>query len=93
MAFTFTSGPHYTVQKQFPPNTYRQINTGTWGDGGNTCVITDPGIKPNSDVVVWVTGTVPAAGTSWAKTIAAGTCTLTSTDAESSTLPVSYYVN
>lgn len=93
MAFTFTSGPHWTVQKQQPPNTYRQVNTGTWGAGGNTCVITDPGIKPNSDVVIWVTGTVPAAGTGWAKTISSGSCTITSTDGESSGLTLAYYIN
>lgn len=92
MSFTFTSGPHYTVQKQFPPNTYRQINTGTWGSVANTCVITDPGIKPNSDCRIWVTGTVPAAGR-WSFTYASGSVTITSTDAESSTLPMAYYIN
>lgn len=92
MAFTFTSGPHYTVQSQFPPNKYRTVNTGTWGTGGNTCVITDAGIKPNSDLRIWVTGTTPAIGR-WSWTCSAGSATVTSSDPENSTLTVSYYIN
>jgi len=92
MAFTFTSGPHQTVQSQLPPNAYKTVNTGTWGSGGNTCVITDPGIKPNSLVHVWVTGTTPAVGTNWAISTSSGSATITSTDPESSTLALAYIV-
>jgi len=92
MAFSFTSGPHQTVQRQFPPNKYRIMNTGTWGANSNTCVITDPGITTNSFVHVQVTGTTPAAGR-WSYSYAAGSVTITSSTAESSTLAMQYYVD
>lgn len=92
MPFVPTSASHQSPFELTPVLSQKQINTGTWGSGGNTCVITDAKIHVNSDVRVWVTGTVPAAGTSWAKNIANGSCTLTSTDGESSTLPLAYVV-
>lgn len=92
MSFTFTSGPHQTVQRQFPPNKYRIMNTGTWGSGGNTCVITDPGISPNSVINLQVTGTGAQAAGNWSYSYAAGTCTVTSNNSESSSLPLAYFI-
>lgn len=92
MAFVPTSNQHQSPFELTPALSQKQINTGTWGAGGNTCVITDGKIHANSDVHVWVTGTTPAAGTSWAKTIVNGSCTLTSTDGETSGLTLAYVV-
>ncbi len=91
MAFVKTSAGHQSPQSSLPPLSQKQINTGLWGSGGNTCVITDEYIHANSDVHVKVTGTVAAAG-QWAYTTANGTLTITSSDAESSTLPLAYVV-
>ena len=92
MAVIPTSAGHQSPQSSLPPLSQKQINTGTWGAGGNTCVITDAYIHPNSCVIVWVTGLVPATGTNWSKVVGQGTVTLTSTDGESSTLPLAYIV-
>lgn len=92
MSFTFTSGPHQTIEQQFPPMAYKTVNTGTWGSGGNTCVITDPGIKPNSNVHVWVVGATPQADFWAIGTPTAGSVTITSGSAESSTLTLAYVV-
>lgn len=92
MAFVPTSNQHESPYELTPALSQKQINTGTWGSGGNTCVITDAKIHANSAMLVWVTGLVPAAGTNWAQTIVNGSCTLTSTDGESSTLPMAYIV-
>lgn len=91
MAFSATSAGHQSPQSSLPPFSVKQINTGTWGANSNTCLITDPYIHPNSVVIAFVTGTTPAAGR-WAYTVAQGTCTITSSDSESSTLPISYIV-
>lgn len=91
MAFSATSAGHQSPQSSLPPLSVKQINTGTWGAVPNTCVITDEYIHPNSVVLVQVTGTVPQAG-QWSYTVAQGSVTITSTDAESSTLPMSYIV-
>lgn len=69
----------------------KQIPGGTWGSGGNTLTISDPYIFANSVVLAYVTGTTAAAG-HWSFTITTGSCVVTSSDAESSTLPVSYIV-
>lgn len=82
---------HQSPQSGLPPLAYKQVNTTTWGAGGNSCTITDAYIHTNSAVMVWVTGTTAAAG-NWAQTVTQGQVVLTSTDAESSTLPVSYVV-
>lgn len=74
-----------------PPFSNKTINTTTWGSTPNTCVISDEYINSNSVVLAYVTGTVPAAGR-WSIMITQDTCTITSTDAESSTLPISYIV-
>ncbi len=91
MAFTTTNNGHQSPQSSLPPLSGKTVNTGTWGSVANTCLITDEYINPNSVVIAWVTGTTPQAGR-WSYTIAQDTCTITSTDAESSTLPVSYVV-
>lgn len=91
MAFTSTNNGHQSPQSSLPPLSIKTINTGTWGAVANTCLITDEYIHPNSFVLAWVTGTTPQAGR-WSLTMAQGTATITSTDAESSTLPVSYIV-
>lgn len=79
-------------QSSLPPLSAKTVNTTTWGSGGNTATITDEYIHTNSAVIVWVTGTTPAAGTSWSQTITQGQIVITSTDPESSTLPISYVV-
>lgn len=91
MAFVKTSAGHQSPQSSLPPFSQKQINTGTWGSVANTCLITDEYIHPNSMVLVQVTGTTPSAG-NWSFTIAQGTCTITSTDAENSALTMSYIV-
>lgn len=78
-------------QSSLPPLAMKTINTTTWGAGGNTSTITDEYIHPNSVVLVYVTGSVGAAG-NWSQTITQGQIVITSTDAESSTLPISYIV-
>ncbi len=82
---------HQSPQSSLPPLSLKVINTTTWGAGGNTCTITDEYIHPNSVVVVFVTGATPAAG-NWSQTVTQGQIVIASTDAESSTLPISYIV-
>lgn len=91
MAYTSTNNGHQSPQSSLPPLAVKTVNSGTWGSVANTCLITDEYIHPNSVVIAWVTGTTPAAGR-WSYTMAQGTATITSSDAESSTLPVSYIV-
>lgn len=78
-------------QSSLPPLAMKTINTTTWGATANTCTITDEYIHPNSVVLAFVTGTSPAAGR-WSYTVSQGSVAITSTDAEQSTLPVSYIV-
>jgi hypothetical protein len=91
MAYTSTNNGHQSPQSSLPPLSVKVVNTGTWGGVANTCLITDEYIHPNSIVLAWVTGTTPAAGR-WSTTVSQGTATITSTDAENSTLPVSYII-
>lgn len=91
MAFVPTSANHQSPYELTPGLSLKQINTGTWGGGGNTCVITDGKIHLNSQVVVQVTGTVAAAG-QWAYAITQGHLTITSSDSESTGLTLSYVV-
>jgi hypothetical protein len=91
MAFSATSANHEAPWKSLPGFSVKQINTGTWGANSNTCVITDSNIHPNSVVLVNVSGTTPAVG-NWSYTVAQGQVTITSTDAESSTLALTYIV-
>lgn len=79
-------------QSSLPPLSLKTVNTTTWGSVANTCTITDAYIHANSAVLIWVTGTTPANGTSWSQTVTQGQVVITSTDAESSTLPISYIV-
>jgi hypothetical protein len=82
---------HQSPQSTLPPLKYKTINTLTWGAGGNTLTIKDSYISTNSQVDAWVTGSVPQAG-QWAFAVTPGQCIITSSDSESSTLPVSYIV-
>lgn len=92
MAFSPTSAGHQSPQSSLPPLSAKQLNTGTWGANSNTCLITDEYIHENSTVIAYVTGTSAQAAGNWSYVIAQGTCTITSSDAESSTLPVAYVV-
>lgn len=92
MAFSATSAGHQSPASSLPPFSAKQINTGTWGANGNSCVITDEYIHPNSFVLVQVlSASVQAAG-NWSYTYAQGSMTITSSDSESSTLPLIYIV-
>lgn len=82
---------HQSPQSSLPPLSQKTVNTGTWGAGGNTLTITDEYIHPNSQVDIWVTGAVPQAG-QWAQAVTEGQVVITSSDAESSTLPIAYVV-
>lgn len=91
MSFAPISNQHQAPYDLTPMLSQKQLNTGTWGSGGNTCVITDGKIHVNSDVHVKVTGTSPAAG-QWSYVTAQGTLTITSSDSENSALTLSYVV-
>lgn len=91
MAFTSTNNGHQSPASSLPPLSIKTVNSGTWGSVANTCAITDEYIHTNSVVIAWVTGTTPQAGR-WSITMTQGVATITSTDPESSTLPVSYIV-
>lgn len=93
MAFSPASGqPHQSPQSSLPPLSAKQINTGTWGANSNTCLITDAEIHANSVVVAYATGTAAQPAGRWSYVNAQGTCTITSSDSESSTLPIAYIV-
>lgn len=91
MVFVATSANHQSPYELTPVLSQKQLNTGTWGTGGNTCVITDGKIHVNSDVRVIVTGTTAPAGM-WAFSIVQGSCTITSSDSENSALTLSYVI-
>lgn len=78
-------------QSSLPPLSQKTLNTTTWGATANTCTITDEYIHPNSTVLAYVTGTTPAAG-NWSYTVTQGQVAITSSDGESSTLPITYIV-
>ncbi len=86
------STSHQSPQSSLPPLKLKTVNTTTWGAGGTTTTISDPYISTNSAIFIWVTGSVPANGTGWAQVVTSGQVVITSTDAESSTLPISYIV-
>ncbi len=92
MAFSATSAGHQSPQSSLPPLAVKTINTGTWGANSNTCVITDAYIHANSTVIVQVTGTGAQAKGQWSFVVAQGQVTITSSDSEDSTLPISYIV-
>ena len=78
-------------QSSLPPFALKTINTTTWGATPNSCTISDEYIHPNSVVVAYVTGATPAAGR-WSYAVTQGQVVITSSDAESSSLPISYIV-
>lgn len=82
---------HQSPQSSLPPLALKTLNTTTWGSTPNTCTITDEYIHPNSTVIAYVTGTTPANGR-WSYTVSQGSVAITSTDAENSTLPITYIV-
>lgn len=82
---------HESPMEGLPPLSQKQLNTQTWGAGGNTCTIVDGKIKVNSQILVQVTGSVPQAG-HWALAVTNAQLVITSSDSESSTLPISYCV-
>lgn len=82
---------HQSPQSTLPPLSLKTLNTTTWGAVANTCTILDPYINVNSFIVAYVTGTTPAAGR-WSYTVTQDQVAITSTDAESSTLPITYIV-
>lgn len=92
MSFIPTSNQHQSPYELTPALSQKQLNTGTWGSGGNTCVITDGKIHTNSDVRIVPTGTVAPAGI-WVQSLPAeGTITVTSSDSENSALTLQYVV-
>lgn len=69
----------------------KQLNTTTWGTGGNTCTISDSYVFPNSYILV-VPTSAPAIG-NWAVTSTSeGSFTITSSDPENSALTITYIV-
>lgn len=90
MAQTPTPGNH-SFQQYNGWSRYKTAATTTWGSTANTCTITDAKISANSFVEVNVTGTTPQNGR-WSMTATNGQLVITSTDAESSTLPISYII-
>ena len=90
MAQTPTPGNH-SFQRYNAWSRYKTPATTTWGSTANTCTITDDKIAANSIVDVKVTGSTPAAGR-WSYTVTAGQVVITSSDAEQSTLPLSYII-
>ena len=78
-------------QSSLPPLALKVLNTTTWGSTANTCTITDEYIHPNSVIIAFVTGTTAAAGR-WSYTVAQGSVAITSSDSESSTLPITYII-
>ena len=90
MAQTPTSGNH-SFQRYEGWSRYKIPATVTWGTTANSCTITDAKFHTNSAPLVWVTGSTPQAGR-WSFTITSGQLVITSTDAESSTLPLAYVI-
>jgi len=82
----------YSLANDIPGMRYKKIATTTWGAGGATTTITDGNISPNSQIEIWVTGSTPQAG-NWSYTYNEGNVVITSSSSESSTLPLSYYIN
>jgi hypothetical protein len=81
----------FNLANHIPALRYKKIASVTWGAGGNTSTITDQNVGTNSQVEYWVTGTVPQAG-QWAIAVNQGNFVFTSSDSESSTLPISYII-
>lgn len=84
--------PHQSPGYSLPSFRQKQLNTLTWGSGGNSLTIADPYIFANSSVYAYVTGSSAQAAGRWSYTVTEGQCVITSSDAESSTLPIAYIV-
>ena len=82
---------HQSPGYSLPSFRQKQLNTTTWGAGGNTKTILDPYIFANSAVFVYATGSSAPAGR-WSYTVTPGQVVVTSSDAESSSLPIAYIV-
>lgn len=82
----------WSIQEYVPAFRFKTITTTTWGAGGTTKTITDPKLTTNSQIEIWVTGASPQAG-QWSFTYSVGSVLLTSSQSESSSLPLSYYIN
>ncbi len=82
---------HEAPWKSIPGLSQKQLNTTTWGAVANSTTIVDGNIHLNSVVLAYVTGSTPAVG-NWSYTVTLGQVVITSTDSESSTLPISYIV-
>ncbi len=91
MAQTPTTTGNHSFQNYDGWARYKVPATVLWGSTANTCVVTDAKVSTNSFVEVNVTGTTPQAGR-WAVTASTGSFTITSSDAESATLPISYII-
>ena len=77
--------------KSIPGFSQKQLNTTTWGAGGNTCTIVDENIHLNSMVFIQVTGTTPQAG-QWSYVVTNGQVVITSSSSENSALSLTYIV-
>jgi hypothetical protein len=82
---------HQSPGYSLPSFRMKQLNTTTWGSNSNTLTVTDTYIFPNSVVIAFPTGTVPAAG-NWSYAVTQGQVVITSSDSESSTLAITYIV-
>jgi len=82
---------HQSPGWSLPSFRMKTVNTTTWGSTPNTLTIVDNYISANSVVLAYVTGTTPANGR-WAYNVTEGQVVITSSDLESSTLPVAYIV-
>lgn len=91
MAITNANIGHQSPQSSLPPLSQKQVNTFTWGSGGNTAVVADPYFRTNSVPNFWITGTTPQSG-QWSFAVVFGQCTITSSSSENSTLTVSYTI-
>ena len=80
------------IANTIPAFSQKTIATTTWGAGGTTTTITDANLHPNSQMEIWVTGSTPQAG-NWSYTYSEGSVLITSSSSESSSLPLSYYIN
>ena len=83
---------HQSPGYAFPSFRQKQVNTTTWGTGGNTLTITDTYLLGSPIMIVQVKGSTPAAG-NWAYDYSvAGKVTITSSQVESSTLSLQYII-
>jgi hypothetical protein len=82
-----------TIQLYDPAFRTKTLTNITWGAGGNTLVITDSNISPNSHIEIQVTGTAAQQAGNWSYLYAVGSVTITSSSSESSTLPLAYFID